>query len=104
VRRGDVTAVHSLRRGAAEAFEIIAHGDAGTSKVVGRRIEEIRLPKGATIGAILRGSDNEHGRRQVIMPHHDTVIEPDDHVIMFCTAKKLVRQVEKLFQVGLGYL
>lgn len=107
VRRGDVTAVHSLRRGAAEAFEIIAHGDAKTSKVVGRRIEEIRLPKGATIGAILRaeeGGQGERENRRVIMPHHDTLIEADDHVIMFCTDKKLVRQVEKLFQVGLGYL
>lgn len=35
VRRGDVIAVHSLRRGAAEALEIIAHGDPKTSKVVG---------------------------------------------------------------------
>ena len=40
--------VHSLRRGAAEALELVAHGDAKTSKVVGRRIEELDLPKGAT--------------------------------------------------------
>ncbi len=107
VRRGDVVAVHSLRRGAAEALEIIAHGTPKESKVVGRCIDEIRLPSGATIGVIVREERNLEGRilrRQVIMPHHDTVIEPEDHVIVFCTHKRLVRQVEKLFQVGFGFL
>jgi len=36
VRRGDIINVHSLRRGAAEALEIIAHGDARSSKVIGK--------------------------------------------------------------------
>jgi len=106
VRRGDVVAVHSLRRGAAEALEIIAHGNEKDSKVVGRAIEAIALPKGATIGAIVREERRVDGkvlRRQVIIPHHDTVIEADDHVVVFCTHKKLVPEVERLFQVGLGY-
>jgi trk system potassium uptake protein TrkA len=90
VRRGDVVRVHSLRRGAAEAMEAIAHGTRG-GKVVGRRIEEVKLPKGATIGAIVRGQD-------VIMCHHDTVIEADDHVIVFLTDRRHVEQVERLFQ------
>jgi trk system potassium uptake protein TrkA len=107
VRRGDVVAVHSLRRGAAEALEIIAHGNEKESKVVGRPIEEIALPRGASIGAIVRDERRVDGkvlRRQVIVPHHDTVIEAGDHVIVFCTHKKLVRQVEKLFQVGFTFL
>jgi len=107
VRRGDVVAVHSLRRGAAEALEIIAHGTPKDSKVVGRQIEEIALPKGATIGAIVRDERRIDGkvlRRMVIIPHHDTVIEPGDHVIVFCTHKNLVRKVEKLFQVGFTFL
>ena len=107
VRRGDVVAVHSLRRGAAEALEIIAHGNRKDSKVVGRAIEEIALPRGTGIGAIVRDEKNEEGRvvrRAVIMPHHDTVIEEDDHVIVFCTSKKLVQKVEKLFQVGFHFL
>jgi len=45
IRRGDVVKVHSLRRGAAEAIEAIAHGDRRSSKVVGRKIEEIDLPR-----------------------------------------------------------
>lgn len=96
VRQGDIAAVHSLRRGAAEALELVVHGDRQSSRVVGRRICEIDLPKGATIGAIMR---NE----QVIMAHHDTVIDAEDHVIVFVVEKKLVKKVEKLFQVSLGF-
>ncbi|MES0873066.1 Trk system potassium transporter TrkA [Sinimarinibacterium thermocellulolyticum] len=96
VRRGDVVKVHSLRRGAAEAIEAIAHGDRHNSKVVGRRLEEIKLPPGTTIGAIVRGDE-------VIIAHHDTVIEAEDHVIMFIVDKKCVKDVEKLFQVGLNF-
>ncbi|WP_323001881.1 Trk system potassium transporter TrkA [Denitromonas sp.] len=106
VRRGDVVAVHSLRRGAAEALEIIAHGDEKNSKVVGRAIEDIRLPRGATIGAVVRmegATEDSPGRPNVLMAHHDTVIEPEDHLIVFCTSKKLVRQVEKLFQVDFSF-
>ena len=106
VRRGDVVAVHSLRRGAAEALEIIAHGDEKNSKVVGRSIEDIRLPRGATIGAVVRlegATEDSPGRPAVLMAHHDTVIEPEDHLIVFCTSKKLVRQVEKLFQVDFSF-
>lgn len=97
VRRGDVEAVHSLRRGAAEALEAVVRGDRKGSKVVGRRIDQIALPKGAQIGAIVRG---EGADARVIMPHHDTVIETDDHVVVFLPRKRMVREVEKLFQVS----
>ena len=96
VRQGDVVAVHSLRRGAAEALELVAHGDRKSSRVVGRRIDEIDLPKGATIGAILRGGE-------VVIAHHDTVIEAGDHVIVFVVDKRMVKKVEKLFQVSVGF-
>jgi len=100
VRRGDVEAVHSLRRGAAEALEAVARGDRKTSKVVGRRIDQLSLPKGAEIGAIVRSAPGSETERQVILPHHDTVIEQNDHVIVFVPRKRMVREVEKLFQVG----
>ena len=93
VRRGDVVAVHSLRKGAAEAIEAVAHGDRATSKVVGRTIESIDLPHGATIGAIVREDE-------VIVAHHDTVIEANDHLIIFVVDKKQIPAVEKLFQVA----
>ncbi|MCG6896759.1 MAG: Trk system potassium transporter TrkA [Thiocapsa sp.] len=97
VRRGDVVMVHSLRRGAAEAIEAIAHGDETSSKVIGRSIENIQLPKGASIGAIVRGED-------VLMAHHDAVIEPEDHVILFLQDKSRIQEVERLFQVGVTFL
>ena len=97
VRRGDVVKVHSLRRGAAEAIEAIAHGDKTTSKVVGRQICELKLPFGTTIGAVVRGDE-------VIIAHHDTVIEPEDHVILFLIDKKYISDVEKLFQVGITFI
>jgi len=96
VRRGDVVAVHSLRRGAAEAIEAIAHGDSENSKVVGKTIEQVKLPQGTTIGAIIRGE-------QVIMAHHDIVIENEDHLILFLLDKKKFNEVEKLFQVGVTF-
>ena len=96
VRRGAVAAVHSLRRGTAEALEGVAHGDARTSHLVGRRIEQISLPAGARIGGIVRGVD---AQARVVIPTHDTEIETDDHVIIFLPHKRMVREVEKLFQV-----
>ncbi|WP_028695850.1 Trk system potassium transporter TrkA [Pseudomonas cremoricolorata] len=96
VRRGDIVSVHSLRRGAAEAIEAVAHGDAKSSKVVGKAIAQISLPPGTTIGAIIRAE-------QVLIAHDVTVIESGDHVILFVVDKKHIRDVEKLFHVGLSF-
>jgi len=96
VRRGDVVAVHSLRRGAAEAIEAIAHGDSGNSKVVGKTVEDINLPAGTTIGAIIRGDE-------VIMAHHDILIQNEDHLILFLLDKTKFNAVEKLFQVAVTF-
>ena len=97
VRRGDVVKVHSLRRGAAEAIEAIAHGSESESKVVGRAIEDIALPTGSAIVALARGN-------RVIIAHHDTVIETDDHVILFLTDRRKIESIEKLFQVGVSFV
>ncbi|AHE99460.1 Trk system potassium transporter TrkA [Thioalkalivibrio paradoxus] len=91
VREGGTATVHSLRRGAAEAIESIVSGDARSSRVVDRRIDELQLPEGATIGAVVRD-------REVLIPHHDTVIRSGDHVILFLTDRGLLRAVERLFQ------
>ena len=97
VRRGDVVAVHSLRRGAAEAIEAVAHGDRSNSKVVGRTLQDIKLPPGTTIGAVVRGD-------QVIIAHHDTLIQSGDHVILFLVDKRRIPDVERLFQVSVTFL
>ncbi|MBB5211777.1 Trk system potassium transporter TrkA [Microbulbifer hydrolyticus] len=100
VRRGDMVNVHQLRRGAAEAIEVIAHGDKRTSKVVGRKIEDIDLPEGASIGAIVRESE---GGSQVLIAHDNIIVETDDHVIVFLVDRRHTRHVEQLFQVGFSF-
>jgi len=96
VRRGDVVKVHSLRRGRAEAIEAIAHGTEDESKVVGRAIEDIKLPAGVSINVIVRGG-------AVMEAHHDTVVETDDHIIMFITDRRQTDDVERLFQVNVNF-
>ncbi len=96
VRKGDISVVHSLRRGAAEAIEVIAHGDAYSSKVVGRRLDEITLPDGVTIGAIVR-------REEVLIAHKHIMVESDDHIILFLVDRRKIQAVEKLFAVGFGF-
>jgi trk system potassium uptake protein len=51
------------------------------------------LPEGTTIGAVVRGDE-------VLMAHHDTVVQADDHLILFLTDKRQVEVVEKLFQTS----
>ena len=96
IRRGDISTAHPLRRGAAEAIEVIAHGDAYSSKVVGRRLDEIDLPENVTIGAIVRNDE-------VLIAHSHVVVETDDHVIIFLVDRGKISAVEKLFAVGFGF-
>ncbi len=96
IRRGDISTAHPLRRGAAEAIEVIAHGDAYSSKVVGRRLDEIGLPESVTIGALVR-------KNEVLIAHSHVVVETDDHVILFLVDRSKIPAVEKLFAVGFGF-
>jgi len=96
VRTGGAVSAHSLRRGAAEAIEILVTGDANTSKVVGRAIEDIKSPSGVTLAALVRNGE-------VIIAHHDTVIEAGDHVIVFLVDKNHTRAVEKLFEPAVSF-
>ena len=90
IRLGDVVKVHSLRRGRAEAIEAIAHGKPGESKVVGKTIEDIKLPSGTNISLIIRGE-------KIMQAHHDTMVEEDDHLILFMTDRRQTDNVERLF-------
>ncbi len=96
-RQGDVAAVHSLRRGEAEALEGVARGDKETSKLVGLAIGDISLPESASIGVVVRGD-------KVMIAHHDLIVESEDHLILLITDKSEIHAVEKLFQVGFGFV
>ena len=95
VRRRDVGAVHSFRRGA-EALEATVHGDSETSAVVGRRADEIKWPKDVTLGAVVRGDE-------FLIARHDIVVLDGDRLILFANGKDAINGVEKLLKVGLNY-
>ncbi|MCK7592408.1 Trk system potassium transporter TrkA [Pseudomarimonas salicorniae] len=97
IRQGTMVRVHSLRRGMAEAIEAVAVGDRRTSKVIGRALEELQLPDAATIGGIVRGE-------KLLIAHHDVVIEPNDHVIVFLVDKRQLSKVEALFRTDATWI
>lgn len=97
VRKGDIVKVASFKQGLVEGIEVIAHGDADSSKVVGRKIKELKLPQGAIIGAIVR----DHN---VMIAHKSTEIEANDRVILLVNDKKQVGEIEKLFQLSSFFL
>ena len=75
---------------------MVAHGDKKSSKVVGRRVAEMGLPKGASVGAIVR-------KQEILISYSKAVIEPDDHVIVFVSSRTQISKVEKLFQVSASF-
>lgn len=76
-RREDVVALSILQDEKAEVFEIVLPEDA---KVANKKIVDVNLPRGLIIGTIVR--DNE-----VIIPGGDTVLLPEDHLIIFAIPK-----------------
>lgn len=102
VRRGDVISAHSLRRGVAEALEIVAHGNAKSSRVVGKKIGDIDLPAGASIAALVRDSAQDD-ESLLMVASNELVVEAEDRVIVFVPSKRMIPQIEKLFAVDVGF-
>jgi len=96
VRASDIVSVHQIARGDGEAMEIIVHGDSKTSKLVGKKISELKLPETIIIGAIVRDD-------KVILANNDVEINTNDHVILFVLDKKEIPKIEKMFQVSVGF-
>ncbi len=91
IRKGDTMMVHSLRQGKSEAIEVIVHGDSNHSDVVGKSIEQIKLPDGVVVASIVRN-------HQVIMGCGKLVIEEGDHVLLVLTDVSKIHAVEELFE------
>jgi trk system potassium uptake protein TrkA len=87
VRKGGVLSVTTFREEEAEAIELIA---AAGSKYVGKKLRDLRFPRGAIVGAIAKPSG------EVIVPRGDKTIEPNDRVIFF-TLESVVPQLESAF-------
>lgn len=86
LRRGRIHTVAKLQEFEAEALEIEVMGG---SPAAGKPLHALRFPKGALVGAVLRG-----GVPQI--PRGDTVLEPGAIVIVFALPAAL-EKIEKLF-------
>ncbi|MBK69934.1 MAG: Trk system potassium transporter TrkA [Euryarchaeota archaeon] len=87
----DVLKVHSLRKGAAEAIEsLVLPSPTGREDCIGKEIGNIKLPKGATLGGLIR---NKKGK----IAHDNVHLREGDHVIVFLTDKKVIKEVKEIF-------
>ncbi|MCK5257776.1 MAG: Trk system potassium transporter TrkA, partial [Deltaproteobacteria bacterium] len=92
IRKGKVLSVASFTKENAEAIEIIAMD---TSDLVNRPLRDIKFPRGAIIGAVVRD-------KEIIIPTGETIILPGDRVIIF-TLTSAIPSVEKTLMVKMEY-
>lgn len=90
MRQGDTVKAFTLRRGAAEAMEVIVHGSENSSKIIGKRLIDVDWPKDITIGCIVRD-------KEVLFAHRDLVIKAEDHVILFLTDRSRAAEITQMF-------
>lgn len=95
LRKGDMVNVYPLPLDLAEAIEIVVHGKEGSSKVVGQRIGDLKLPNECYICSIYHKEQDQVD----VQIDADSVIEEGDHVIILVKDKSVISVVEKLFQV-----
>jgi len=92
IRRGKIISVAPLKGEHAEAIEAEA---LKTSEIVNKPLSKVKFPKGALVGAIVRGEE-------IIIPKGDSVIQEKDRLIIFAT-QKVISKLEKLLTVKLEY-
>jgi trk system potassium uptake protein TrkA len=92
IRRGKVLSSISIKGEQAEFMEAVA---LETSEIVGKPLKNISFPKGALVTSIIR-NDN------IIIPSGDSIIEPDDRIIIFAT-RQAIPKIEKILTVKLEY-
>ena len=73
-------------------------------RATGSRRVEGGLPVPGGEDSLALGDKRGDSRPEVIIAHHDTVVQPNDHVIVFVPRKRMVREVEKLFQVSATFM
>ncbi len=87
VRKGRVLSVTTFREEEAEAIELVASPQ---SRYVGKKLKDVRLPRGAIVGAIARPGG------EVTVPRGEESIQAGDSVIFF-TLERVVRELESAF-------
>jgi len=93
IRRGKVLSAMSIKGEQAEVMEAVA---LKTSDIVGKPLKRISFPQGVLVTAIMRGD-------KVIIPSGDSVIEPDDRIVVFAR-RQAVPNVEKILAMKLKAL
>ena len=86
ITKAKIERAHTFKKGKSEALELIASQEI-TPKIIGKGIEDIKLPNGCTISAIIR-------EKEVKIAHHDVKIHENDHLIIFLSDKKLFPALE----------
>jgi trk system potassium uptake protein TrkA len=93
IRRGKVLSAISIKGEAGELMEAVA---LPTSDIVSKPLNRVSFPKGAMVAGIVR-------QESIIIPSGESVIEPDDRVIIFAM-REAVQGVEKMLAVKLEYI
>ncbi len=92
IRKGKVLSAISIKGEQAEVIEAVA---LETSGIVERPLRDISFPKGAMVAGIIH-------EEMIIIPTGDSVIQPDDRVIIFAR-KEAISKIEKILAVKLEY-
>ena len=92
IRRGKVLSAISLKGEQAEVIEAVA---LETSDIVEKPLRNISFPKGAMVAGII-------SKETIIIPTGDSVIRPDDRVIILAR-KEAIPKIEKILAVKLEY-
>ena len=93
IRRGKVLSAISIKGEEGEVMEALA---LPTSDIVSKPLKKIAFPKGSMVAGIIR-------KETIIIPGGDSVIEPEDRIIIFAT-RKAIPGVEKILAVKLEYI
>ncbi len=92
IRKGKVLSAISIKGEQAEVIEAVA---LETSDIVAKPLKNISFPKGALLVGIIH-------KNEIIIPSGDSVIEPDDRVIIFAR-KNAIPKIEKILTVKLEF-
>jgi trk system potassium uptake protein TrkA len=92
IRKGKVLSAISIKGEQAEVIEAVA---LETSGIVEKPLRDISFPEGAMVAGIIRGE-------LIIVPTGDSVIQPNDRVIIFAR-KEAISKIEKILSVKLEY-
>jgi len=92
IRRGKVISAISIKGAQAEVMEAVA---LKTSDIVGKPLKSISFPKGSLVAGIMR-------KDKVIIPTGESVIAPDDRIIIF-SQRQAIPKIEKILAVKLEY-